>query len=380
MQTEAEAREALSQKVLDALPVAVVVLNTVGSPVYANEEAQRLLGRGILPFGGGNAADVHPLTVDGTEDPYPAEATPAQRALAGEAVRVSDMEIQHPDGPIPVRAAGAPLVDPARRVQYAVATFTDLSGQRRPEEARSDAEAVYLGLFQQEVNSVGLLTPDGTLIDANRRPFLVTGFRREDCIGKPFWETPWFNGDPDVQEQIKAAIERAAGGDYVVDESFLFTATGEERWTMRSLTPVLGPGGQVRTIVVVAHDITALRVAEAQARRLAAIVEGSADFMALTDGRNRVMYVNPAGRQLVGLPAVGPIPEKAGAYLTERGREVSGNQVVPTLTAGGRWRGRLEFRHFVTGETIELHTSASLVPDATGREASVAIVGHDLRD
>ena len=33
------------------------------------------------------------------------------------------------------------------------------------------------------------------------------------------------------------------------------------------------------------------------------------------------MYVNPAGRQLVGLPAVGSIPEKAGAYLTERGRQ-----------------------------------------------------------
>ncbi|MGH8998306.1 MAG: PAS domain-containing protein [Acidimicrobiia bacterium] len=379
MHAEVDAREALSQRVLDGLPVAVVVLNSFGTPVYANEEAQRLLGRGVLPVGGERLGQVHELTVDGTEDPYPIDATPAQRALAGEVTRAGDIEIQHPDGPVPVRAAGAPIVGPGRRVEYAIATFTDLSGQGRPKQARSDAEAVYLGLFDQEVNSVGLLTPDGTLIDANRRPFEATGFRRQDCIGKPFWETPWFSGAPDVQEQIRAAIADAAAGNYVVDESFVFTKTGEERWAMRSLTPVRGAGGQVRNIVVVSHDITALRVAEAEARRLSAIVEGSGALMALTDGRHRMRYVNPTGRALLGLPADVPMPTEAGAYLTDHGRDVSANQVVPALMAGGQWRGRLEFRHFETGEAIELLVSASLVPDTAGREASVALVGHDLR-
>ncbi len=39
------------------------------------------------------------------------------------------------------------------------------------------------------------------------------GLKREDVIGRPFWDVHWWRYDPKVREQVKAAVEQAAAGE-----------------------------------------------------------------------------------------------------------------------------------------------------------------------
>ena len=86
---------------LDAMPVGVFIGLPGGRPYYANNEAIRLLGRGVLPSAvTSELAAVYQVYVAGTDDPYPAERIPMVRALAGETVHCDDMEIRRPDGTV----------------------------------------------------------------------------------------------------------------------------------------------------------------------------------------------------------------------------------------------------------------------------------------
>src|SRR5687767_5164747 len=60
---------------------------------------------------------------------------------------------------------------------------------------------------------VGLMTPEGILIEANRPALAAAGLKPEDVLGKPFDETYWWAYSREVQEQLRQAIGRAARGD-----------------------------------------------------------------------------------------------------------------------------------------------------------------------
>ncbi|SCF42060.1 PAS domain S-box protein [Micromonospora mirobrigensis] len=56
-----------------------------------------------------------------------------------------------------------------------------------------------------------------------------------------------------------------------------------------------------------AADLSAERAAQAELRLFQALVERSGDFIAVADPRGRTVYVNPSGRQVVGLAGSGPV-------------------------------------------------------------------------
>jgi PAS domain S-box-containing protein len=60
---------------------------------------------------------------------------------------------------------------------------------------------------------VGLLTPQGILIEANQPALAAAGLKPEDVLGKPFEETYWWTWSLEVQQQLRAAITRAARGE-----------------------------------------------------------------------------------------------------------------------------------------------------------------------
>ncbi|MEY4757622.1 MAG: hypothetical protein RJA34_2520, partial [Pseudomonadota bacterium] len=60
---------------------------------------------------------------------------------------------------------------------------------------------------------VGLMTPDGTVIEANWPALAAAGLKPEDVLGKPFEDTYWWAYSEEVKQQLRAAIARAAHGE-----------------------------------------------------------------------------------------------------------------------------------------------------------------------
>jgi PAS domain S-box-containing protein len=60
---------------------------------------------------------------------------------------------------------------------------------------------------------VGLMTPQGILIECNQPALAAAGLKPEDVLGKPFEETYWWAHSPEARQQLREAIGRAARGE-----------------------------------------------------------------------------------------------------------------------------------------------------------------------
>ena len=154
-----------------------------------------------------------------------------------------------------------PFTSPQRPGERLLAVvFVEVTDQRRAQERLSQ---VLDSLF----TFVALLTPEGVLLEGNRAGFEAGGVAREDAIGKPFWDTYWWNHSPEVQQQLREAITRARQGEMSRFDVELRIA-GDRRITIDfQLVPIVA-NGQVVGLVPSGLDITD-RVAER--RRLEAM-------------------------------------------------------------------------------------------------------------
>ena len=71
-------------------------------------------------------------------------------------------------------------------------------------------EAQMRAIFETSHQYQGLLNLRASLLYANRTA--LTGIRAEarDVIGKPFWETPWFNSTEGMRDAVREAFDRRA--------------------------------------------------------------------------------------------------------------------------------------------------------------------------
>ncbi len=111
---------------------------------------------------------------------------------------------------------------------------------------------------------VGLFTLDGKLIECNGAAIKAAGLRMEDVLGKLFWETSGWSGDPDEQVRVRQMMLRAAEGDVVRFETRILDRDRQRMTIDFTFGPLRDQQGAVSNIVGHAVDITARKQAEAE--------------------------------------------------------------------------------------------------------------------
>ncbi len=98
---------------------------------------------------------------------------------------------------------------------------------------------------------VGLLTPDGILLEANATALRAGGLVRDDVVGRPFWEAHWWSHSPESQQRLREAVETARGGTAVrYDADVMAGDSGRSLVTIDfQLTPVRDVEGAVLFLV-----------------------------------------------------------------------------------------------------------------------------------
>jgi PAS domain S-box-containing protein len=124
--------------------------------------------------------------------------------------------------------------------------------------ALAEAEARFHGIFDSQFQFIGLLAPDGTLLEANRTAVEAGGLTRDDVIGRPFWETGWW---PTAErDRLRSDIADAARGMLVRHEVENTGAGGRALWVDFSLKPVRDrTTGAVTAIIAEGRDLTERR-------------------------------------------------------------------------------------------------------------------------
>lgn len=116
---------------------------------------------------------------------------------------------------------------------------------------------------------VGLLTPEGVLIEANRPALEAAGLRPEDVIGKPLEDSYWLSYSEAVRQRVRQAITCAAAGQASRYDETIRAARDQFLVIDLSIQPLFDEAGQVRYLVPSAREITDRKHAEDGLRALA---------------------------------------------------------------------------------------------------------------
>ncbi|WP_321508429.1 PAS domain S-box protein [uncultured Methanoregula sp.] len=140
--------------------------------------------------------------------------------------------------------------------EYLLENFFDNSERIRADAAAAETRRILRVVFDQTFQFIGLMTPDGTLIDANRSALKFSGISESDVIGKPFWETPWWTHSRELQEELQQGIRSASAGNFVRFEATHKAADGTLHYIDFSLKPVCDDDGKVIFLIPEGRDIT----------------------------------------------------------------------------------------------------------------------------
>ena len=185
----AEERSRL-RAVLDQMPVGVVIVESTGLQIALhNQEAERLLKHEVVipspatPFG-----PEHP---DGR--PMSPGELPVTRALTEGAV-TKQLEVRYrrsPDDLTVFSHSAAPIRDSQGSIVAAVATFTDISAQKRAELERerlireiAESRALLDSVFDNAPIGLGVSDKDLNFVRLNGALAEITGFAKEAHLGR----------------------------------------------------------------------------------------------------------------------------------------------------------------------------------------------------
>ncbi|MEY3297929.1 MAG: phytochrome-like protein cph2, partial [Cyanobacteriota bacterium] len=149
---------------------------------------------------------------------------------------------------------------------------------------------------------VGVMTPDGILMEANQAPLDIAGLTRDDVIGQPFAEAYWWAYAPEAQAAIRSAIETANQGTLIRFDIPVQIQGGNLVTIDFALTPLRHPEtGQITHLIPSGVDISGRLKAEAERTRLIDVIEASLNEIYLFHADTlHFEYANPGALHNLG--------------------------------------------------------------------------------
>jgi PAS domain S-box-containing protein len=175
----------------------------------------------------------------------------------------------------------------------------DLTAQRQAERALRESEARYRSLFEHNPDAIFAFDLTERVTSVNSAAERLSGHPASALIGKPFFSLP-----EDI-ERVNAHFARAVAGEPQTVDLEIAHAAGRRVGLTLTLMPMVIEG-RTTGVFGVALDMTAAQEAQTALReseaRYRTLVE-AAPTAILVRSQGRVIYGNPALRQLLGAPS-----------------------------------------------------------------------------
>ncbi len=266
--------EARATRVLESIGDAVLVTDVNARVMSMNPVAERLTGWSLTEARGHRVDDVFHILDETTRQPVESPADKVRRLRTVVGLANHTILVRRDGTEISIDDSGAPVFDENGKLTDIVLVFQDVTHQRKEAEALRDREARLNAIYSTILEHIGLLTPDGTVIDCNSASLDFAGNARADVVGKHFASTPWFTSTPGAPELVHRAITCANSGETFRSELSLIRPNGDTLLFDFSLTPIRDANGAVVFLVPESRDITEVKRTEAallKSEKLAAV-------------------------------------------------------------------------------------------------------------
>jgi PAS domain S-box-containing protein len=250
----------------------------------------------------------------------------------------------------------------------------------------SAAAAKFEAVFNQAGIFAGIMDLQGYLREANDLSLEWCGYTREQVLGRPFWDTPWWRGSEEIKARIRFAASQAASGVVFREELRYWLADGSERIVNFAMHPIRDHSGAVVFLHPTGIDVTerrkmeaALRESEQQSRWLASIVESSDDAIVSKNLDGIITSWNKGAERIFGYTA----EEAYGQPITiviPHDRQDEERTILTRIRRGERIDHFQTVRQRKNGSLIAISLTVSPVKDAQGRIVGASKIARDITE
>ncbi|HEV2093027.1 MAG TPA: PAS domain S-box protein [Rubrobacter sp.] len=329
---ELEAERARLEAVLQQMPSGVIIAEAPsGRLVLGNEQVERIWRH---PFRPAASIDEYQQyrTIRRNGRPHSPEERPLARSIrTGEVVKEEEIDFLRGDGTAgTMQVSSAPIRDTDGHIVAAVAIFNDVTEQKRAEEAQREIEERYRVVVQTASDAIVMIDEESRIEFVNRAAEKVFGYAQAEMLGesltmlmpeplreahlaslKRYTETGKRNLD---WESIELPGLRKGGEQLPLEVSFgEFSKDGRSYFTgfIRDISERKRAEENIRRLNEELEQRVEERTSQLEQERatLDAILNNLTEGVLAADGRDRIVFANPAARSMLALDGQGRLGE-----------------------------------------------------------------------
>jgi len=287
--------------------------------------------------------------------------------------------------------------------QLAIAIQQSLLYQRLTEELleRTKAEEKLLNVtrLQQAIldgaNYIIIsVNIDGIILTFNRMAETLLGYSADEVINQC---TPLqFHDLTEIQAHAKTLSEDLhrtinPNSVEVFTASALYQGVSENEWTYiskngdrfpvhLSVTALRDENNNPIGFVGIASDLRQQKQIETERQTLDFVVKNSTELIVITDLDQKVIFLNQAGQNLIGLDSEQAAKKTyLSEYLSQDCLSFWRSKVIPQVFRCRAWEGEFSLKHFQTGREIPVTVSTFLLNDPkTHQPKNLVGIMHDI--
>jgi PAS domain S-box-containing protein len=215
--------------------------------------------------------------------------------------------------------------------------------RRRAEEALIARERMFRSLIENASDNITILASDG--VTRYESPALepMLGYKPDELVGRNTFELV----HPEDLPAAQAALAEVLASPGAVRSVEVRYRHKDGRWLhLEARGKAVPDGAGGLEVIVNSHDVSQRKALERSRELLAAILEAGSDFVGIADAGGRPLYLNRAGRRMVGLPDDADVTvTHIRDYHPPAVMELMTTTAFPTAVREGCWQGESAVLH-----------------------------------
>ncbi len=295
-----------------------------------------------------------------------------------ETIDIPEDPIRNSDGDIRIlHTKKTPVFNEEGIPQSLLVISEDITERKAAEQQLREQAAILQAFVDYTPVPIALFDKEMRYLVANRCWLVENNLVGQNIIGRSQYEV-----FPDLPDRWKEGHQRCLAGAIESCEADPFPrADGSLDYVRWQTLPWRDAQGEIGGILMYSEIVTERIKAEEERRNLAAIVNNTSDCVSVASLEGKILYINPAGLELVGLDNLEAIVGRdAIDFYIPRDQESIIQGITEDLMTKGRWQAEKHLRHWGTGEEIIADVNIFLMKDSlTSQPLYSAAVIRDLR-